>query len=332
MTVTDAGQPDEVLWTPEERSQYVGLYRQMLVIRSFEDLVQALFLKGQVHGTTHLTSGQEAVAVGVSSVLGTEDRVAGTYRGHGHALAIGVGVQALLDEMLGRATGINGGRAGSMNVTSIEDRYIGSFGIVGGSIAAATGAGLALRQRGGVAVAYFGDGATNQGYFHECLNFAHAFALPVLFICENNLYGEYTLTASISGGTIPARAEALGVPAETVDGMSVWLVRDAAGRAAERARAGQGPTLIEARTYRFVGHSRSDPGRYRPPGELDEWKLRDPLVLCRARLVASGEEVSALETLEAEVTDELERARYSGLAAPWPTVESLPPEFARARP
>jgi TPP-dependent pyruvate/acetoin dehydrogenase alpha subunit len=323
-------EPVEERWTAEERADYLPLYRQMVLIRGFEDLVQELFLKGLVHGTTHLTSGQEAVAVGVSSCLEPSDRVAGTYRGHGHALALGLDVGALLAEMLGRATGTNGGRSGSMNITSISNRYIGSYGIVGGSIAAATGAGLALRQLGGVAVAYFGDGATNQGYFHECLNFAHAFSLPVLFVCENNLYGEYTLTASVSGGTISARAEALGVPAEGVDGMSVWLVREAAGRAVERARSGKGPTLLEAQTYRFVGHSRSDPGKYRPPGELEEWQRRDPLVLCRARLEASGATPTELDELEADVAAELERARSDGLSAPWPDPASLPEEFARS--
>src|SRR5262249_1709183 len=149
----------------------------------------------------HLCSGQEAVPVGVSSVLLDQDRVAGTYRGHGHALALGVGATALFAEILGRSTGTNGGRSGSMNVTSLEHRLLGCYGIVGGSIAAATGAGLALKGAGGVAVAYFGEGATNQGYFHECLNFAHVFRLPVVFVCENNLYGEYTLTSAVSGGT-----------------------------------------------------------------------------------------------------------------------------------
>ena len=166
---------------------YMGIYRQMLLIRGFEDLVQSLFLKGEVYGTTHLYSGQEAVATGVASLLEARDRVAATYRGHGHALALGVDPQALLDEMLGRATGINGGRAGSMNVTSPADRLIGSFGIVGGSIAAATGAALALkRTTGGIAVAYFGDGAMNQGYVFECLNFAQVLKLPLLLVCENN--------------------------------------------------------------------------------------------------------------------------------------------------
>src|SRR3954452_3598665 len=310
-----------------ESELYLELYRSMVLIRGFEELIQSLFLRGEIYGTTHLYSGQEAVAVGVSSVLGPEDRVAGTYRGHGHALALGVGVQELLDELLGRATGVNGGRAGSMNVTSLRNRFIGSFGIVGGSIAAATRAALALRRRGGVAVAYFGDGATNQGYFHECLNFAHVFRLPVLFVCENNVYGEYTVTADVSGGEICRRAEALGVPAEQVDGMSVWTVREAAGRAVERARAGEGPALMEALTYLFVGHSRSDPGRYRPPGELEMWRERDPLLLCRQRLEAEGVARGDVDAVDQEVAAELERVEARGLAAPWPDPSHMPPEF-----
>ncbi|HET7759532.1 MAG TPA: thiamine pyrophosphate-dependent enzyme [Gaiellaceae bacterium] len=298
---------------------YTGLYRQMLLIRGFEDLVQSLFLKGEVYGTTHLYSGQEAVATGVAGLLEERDRVAATYRGHGHALALGVDPQALLDEMLGRATGINGGRAGSMNVNSPADRLIGSFGIVGGSIAAATGAALALkRTTGGVAVAYFGDGAMNQGYVFECLNFCQVQKLPVLLVCENNGYGEYTAFQSVTAGEIRARAEVMEVPAQTVDGMSVWRVREAAAQALEHVRGGNGPAFVEAITYRFVGHSRSDPGAYRPDGELDEWKARDPIVLLRAQLEAESVDASRLDELERELADELERMRERGLEAPFP--------------
>jgi acetoin:2,6-dichlorophenolindophenol oxidoreductase subunit alpha len=299
---------------------YTGIYRQMLLIRGFEDLVQSLFLKGEVYGTTHLYSGQEAVATGVASLLEARDRVAATYRGHGHALALGVDPQALLDEMLGRATGINGGRAGSMNVASPADRLIGSFGIVGGSIAAATGAALALkRTTGGIAVAYFGDGAMNQGYVFECLNFAQVLKLPLLLVCENNRYGEYTPFESVTAGEIRGRPESMGVPAETVDGMSVWDVRDAAARAITHVRAGDGPAFVEALTYRYVGHSRSDPGAYRPDGELDEWRARDPIVLLRAQLEEDGLGGSALDAVEQDVSDQLEQMRERGLAAPFPS-------------
>ena len=299
---------------------YLRLYRQMLLIRGFEDLVQSLFLKGEVYGTTHLYSGQEAVATGVASLLEDRDRVAATYRGHGHALALGVDPQALLDEMLGRETGVNGGRAGSMNINAPDNRLIGSFGIVGGSIAAATGAALALKKTtGGIAVAYFGDGAMNQGYVFECLNFCQVLELPLLLVCENNGYGEYTPFRSVTAGEIRARAEVMEVPAETVDGMSVWTVREAAARALEHVRGGKGPAFVEALTYRFVGHSRSDPGAYRPEGELDEWKARDPTVVLRRQLEAEGVEAARLDEIGRELEAELEAMRERGLAAPFPS-------------
>jgi TPP-dependent pyruvate/acetoin dehydrogenase alpha subunit len=308
-----------------DRDLYMGIYRQMLLIRGFEELVQSLFLKGEIYGTTHLYSGQEAIATGFASLLEERDRVAATYRGHGHALALGVDAQKLLDEMLGRESGINAGRAGSMNVNSPDNRLIGSFGIVGGSIAAATGAALALkRTTGGVAVAYFGDGAMNQGYVFECLNFCQVLKLPVIFVCENNGYGEYTAFRSVTAGEIRARAEAMGVPAETIDGMSVWTVRETARRALAHARNNNGPAFVEALTYRFVGHSRSDPGAYRPEGELDEWKARDPIVLLRTQLEAEGVEPARLDELEQELNDELDRMRESGLASPFPSNLSAP--------
>jgi acetoin:2,6-dichlorophenolindophenol oxidoreductase subunit alpha len=299
---------------------YLGIYRRMLVIRGFEDLVQSLFLAGEVYGTTHLYSGQEAIATGVASMLEERDRVAATYRGHGHALALGVEPQALLDEMLGRSSGVNGGRAGSMNVNALDKGLIGSFGIVGGSIAAATGAALGLkRTTGGVAVAYFGDGAMNQGYVFECLNFCKVLELPLVLVCENNGYGEYTAFRSVTAGEIRGRAEVMGVPAETIDGMSVWTVREAAGRAVEHARSGNGPAFLEALTYRFVGHSRSDPGAYRPEGELDRWRERDPITVLGGQLAAEGVEEARLEGIRDEVAAELERMRADGLAADWPS-------------
>jgi TPP-dependent pyruvate/acetoin dehydrogenase alpha subunit len=229
---------------PEEPARFMELYRRMTLIRGFDELVQLLFTRGEVHGTTHLYVGQEANAVGVGSVLGDDDLVAGTYRGHGHALSVGVDPQALLEEMLGRATGVCGGRAGSMNVIDLEHRLVGSFGIIGGSMSAATGAALALRARGGVAVAFFGDGATNHGYFHECLNFAKVNALPVLFYCENNRYGEFTPFEDVTAGAIGERATSYGIESHTIDGMDIWATREAAGDAVARARAGEGPQFI----------------------------------------------------------------------------------------
>ena len=304
------------------------LYRRMLLIHRFEDRVQALFLRGEVYGTTHLYSGQEAVAVGFASVITDADRVACTYRGHGHLLACGTEPEALLAELLGRSTGVNGGHAGSMNVVDPDHGVIGCFGIVGGSIAAATGAALALRQTGAIAVAYFGDGATNQAYFFECLNFAKVLELPVVFVCENNGYGEYTATEAVTAGPIVARAAAMGLPTTEVDGMDAWAVRAAAVEITERVRAGRGPEFVEARTYRFVGHSRSDPGKYRPPGELDRWRERDPLVVAEARLRqthALGDE--ELERISRDVDDELDRVESAALAAPFPASLETP-EFS----
>jgi acetoin:2,6-dichlorophenolindophenol oxidoreductase subunit alpha len=310
-----------------ETERYLELYRTMVLIRGFEDLIQALFLRAEIYGTTHLYSGQEAVAVGVASVLGERDRVAATYRGHGHALALGIDPQLLLDEMLGRATGINGGRAGSMNINAPHDRLVGSFGIVGGAIAAATGVGLALKRVGGVAVCQFGDGAINQGYFYECLNFCAVLRLPVLFLCENNGYGEYTPFQDVTAGSIRGRAEAMEVPAETVDGMSVVAVRAAAERAVAHARAGAGPAFIEAITYRYVGHSRSDPGAYRPAGELDAWKARDPITRLRGELVAAGVDPAAVDEVDAGVQHRLAEMERVGLEAPFPEPRETP-EFS----
>src|SRR5215211_8441342 len=191
----------------------------MLLIRLFEAEMHRLFLQGHVHGTTHLSSGQEAVPVGICSALREDDYVAGTYRGHGHALAKGTEPEPLIAEMLGRATGVCGGRAGSMNVVDLEHGLVGCFGIVGGSIAAATGAALSGKGQGRVSVAFFGDGAANQAYFHECLNWAQVFALPAVYVCENNFYGEFTPMASVTaGGEIGIRAASFGMQSQVVDG------------------------------------------------------------------------------------------------------------------
>ena len=307
---------------------YAELYRRMLLIRGFEDRVQSLFLRGEVYGTTHLYSGQEAVAVGFASSLGPEDRVACTYRGHGHLLAMGTDPEGLLAELLGRETGVNGGRAGSMNVVDPEHGVLGCYGIVGGSIAAATGAGLSLRGTGAVAVAYFGDGTTNQAYFFECLNFAKVFELPVVFVCENNGYGEYTPFEAVTPGVIVPRAAALELPTTELDGMDVRAVRAAAQEIVGRVRDGGGPEFVEARTYRFVGHSRSEPGKYRPEGELERWQERDPLVVAEALLRDElGMAADALSGIPGDVEAELDRIEAAALAAPFPSEISLP-EFA----
>ena len=313
----------------DEAELALGLYRRMLLIRRFEERVQALFLRGEIYGTTHLYSGQEAVAVGFESALDPADRVACTYRGHGHLLARGLDPGALLAELLGRATGVNGGRAGSMNMIDLDHGVIGCFGIVGGSIAAATGAAVALRESGSIAVAYFGDGAVNQAYFLECLNFASVLSLPLLLVCENNGYGEYTPTDASTAGRIVARAEAMDVPTTEVDGMDIWAVREAALELVERIRSGGGPAFVEARTYRFVGHSRSDPGAYRPEGELERWRERDPLSVAARRLESDfGVEADRIQQIADEVDRELGEVEEAALAAPFPE----PAEYAEFKP
>jgi TPP-dependent pyruvate/acetoin dehydrogenase alpha subunit len=311
----------------EDVAFYTALYRRMLLIRRVEDLVQTLFLRGEVYGTTHLYSGQEAVAVGFASALEDGDRVACTYRGHGHAMALGLEPEPLVAELLGRSSGVNGGRAGSMNIVDTDHGLLGCYGIVGGSIAAATGAALALKDSGSVAVAYFGDGTANQAYFFECLNFAKVLTLPLLFVCENNGYGEYTAMETVTAGAIVDRPGAMEIPATVVDGMDVWATRAAALETIARIRGGEGPQFVEARTYRFVGHSRSDPGKYRPEGELEQWQARDPLVIARARLHDEfGVSEDSLEAIADDVERELSAVEAAALAAPFP--EPAPfPEF-----
>jgi acetoin:2,6-dichlorophenolindophenol oxidoreductase subunit alpha len=302
-----------------DATAYLGAYGRMLLIRLFEQAMHKLFLEGEVHGTTHLAAGQEAVPVGVCMALDPQDYAAGTYRGHGHALAKGTDPDALIAEMLGRATGVCGGRSGSMNVIDLEHGLVGCYGIVGGSIAAATGAALSAKRQGRVAAAFFGDGATNQGYFHECLNFAAVGALPAVFVCENNLYGEFTPMAAVTAGVdIAGRAAAYGMPAAVVDGNDLWAVRAAAGEAVDRARAGGGPTLLECRTYRHYGHSKADPAKYRPKAEVEHWLARDPLPRARERLLAEGAEEDQIAAVERRIAEQIDNAVAAAKAAPYP--------------
>jgi acetoin:2,6-dichlorophenolindophenol oxidoreductase subunit alpha len=306
----------------EAPAAYLERYARMLLIRVFEGEMHRLFLQGHIHGTTHLSSGQEAVPVGICSALDPHDYVAGTYRGHGHALAKGTDPEALAAEMLGRASGICGGRAGSMNVIDLEHGLVGCFGIVGGSIAAATGAALSAAREERVAAAFFGDGAANQGYFHECLNFAKVLQLPMVFVCENNFYGEFTPMMDVTAGAdIAARGAAYGVPSRVVDGNDLWAVRAAGLEAVENARSGAGPTLLECQTYRHYGHSKSDPATYRPKDEVDRWMERDPLALARGRLLESDLEERQIEAVEAETKERIERAVEAALDAPFPDPE-----------
>ena len=277
---------------------------RMVEIRVFEEQVQRLFLKGLIPGTTHTCQGQEAVCVGVASVVRTGDPVLCTYRGHGWALALGLPPVSALGEIMGKTVGCTGGLGGSMH---LSDRSVGfwpTIAIIGAQLPIAAGAAIAsqIRGDGAVTVAVFGDGAVNIGAFHEALNFAAVSSLPVVFICENNLYGEYSrIDRTTAVSDIASRAAAYNIPGVIVDGQVVGDVRRVAQAAIDRARAGGGPTLIEAKTYRYVGHSRADPAKYRLAGELETWQARDPL-----KLLAAAIQPEAADQLIASLRDRWE--------------------------
>jgi acetoin:2,6-dichlorophenolindophenol oxidoreductase subunit alpha len=270
----------------------LAAYELMAVIRRTEKAAHDLFLAGLVKGTTHLAAGHEAVAVGASAALRPDDYVFATYRGHHHAMARGASAEECLAELMSKATGLCRAKGGSMHLTKADHGMLGSYAIVGAHLPMAVGAAWSAHLRGTeqVAVAFFGDGATNIGAFHEALNLASVWKLPVLFVCENNFYMEYTPIASVTAADNPAadRAAAHRIPAEVIDGNDVVIVYGAVLRAAARARAGEGPTVIEAQTYRQFGHSRTDPGKYRPAEEVERWLKHDPLDVARARLEALG--------------------------------------------
>jgi TPP-dependent pyruvate/acetoin dehydrogenase alpha subunit len=268
------------------------MYEQMAVIRRTENAAYDLFMTGLVKGTTHLAAGHEAVAVGASAAMRPDDYVFATYRGHHHAMARGATAEECLAELMSRSTGICKAKGGSMHLTKADHGMLGSYAIVGAHLPMAVGAAWSalLRGTGQVAVAFFGDGATNIGAFHEALNLASVWKLPVIFICENNFYMEYTPIGAVTATEHPAagRAPAYNIPAEIVDGNDVVAMREAVRRAVERARAGDGPSVIEAETYRQYGHSRADPAKYRPAEEVERWLKHDPIDLARARLEAQG--------------------------------------------
>jgi len=303
-------------------SELLALYEQMAVIRRTEKAAHDLFLAGLVKGTTHLAAGHEAIAVGASAGLRPGDYVFATYRGHHHAMARGATPEECLAELMSKATGLCHAKGGSMHLTKASAGMLGSYAIVGAHLPLAAGAAWSAKLRGSdqVAVAFFGDGATNIGAFHEALNIAAVWSLPVLFICENNLYMEYTPIETVTAVPNPAadRAPAYGIPAEVIDGNDVVVVADSVSRAAERARSGRGPTLIEARTYRHFGHSRTDPATYRPPEEVQEWLERDPLDIARARLAALGVPVEQAMAADDRAAQVVVAAVAAARAAPGP--------------
>ena len=300
--------------------ELLALYEQMAIIRRTEKAVHDLFLAGLVKGTTHLAAGHEAVAVGASAALRPDDYVFATYRGHHHAMARGATPEECLAELMSKATGICRAKGGSMHLTKASSGMLGSYAIVGAHLPLAAGAAWSakLRGTGQVAVAFFGDGATNIGAFHEALNIAVVWSLPVLFICENNLYMEYTPIGSVTAVPNPAadRAAAYGLVGEVIDGNDVVTVAQTVARAAERARGGLGPALIEARTYRHFGHSRTDPATYRPAEELREWLQKDPLDIARSSLSALGVAVEDVERADQRAEQVVAEAVAAAKAAP----------------
>ena len=306
----------------------VGLLRRMMEIRAFEDKVFELLARNVLQGASHVYAGQEAVAVGACSAIGERDYITSTHRGHGHCIAMGADLKLMMAELCGKATGYCKGRGGSMHIADVKNRNLGATGIVGGNIPVGTGAALALQMQktGGVVLCFFGDGASNEGVFHESLNMAGKWTLPVVYICENNLYGmSVALERACAVADIAARSRAYAMPGACVDGQRVLEVRGAVLEAIERARQGGGPTLIEAKTYRYRGHSRSDPRVYRTKEEEAYWHERDPIKLFKADLIKEGVLTEkAFEALQAAVDKALAAAeKFAVEDSPYPDPSEL---------
>jgi TPP-dependent pyruvate/acetoin dehydrogenase alpha subunit len=303
------------------------LYHSQLLIREAEQRAFDLFLQNLVKGTSHLSIGQEAIAAGFATAMRPEDLSFCTYRGHAHTLARGVPVEKVLGELMQRDNGLMRGKGGSMHLTSAEHGVMGSYAIIGAHLPIACGAALRAQYKGhsDVSVCFFGDGTTNIGAFHEALNFAAIWKLPVVFVCENNLYMEYTPISEVTAVEHPAadRASAYGLDRIIIDGNDADIVYRTASAAYARARAGHGPSLIECMTYRHSGHSRADPAKYRPEGELERWKQHDPVVIYRERLKQFGIADSAIKKIDAEVKKVVDDATEACKKAPMPPADIL---------
>jgi pyruvate dehydrogenase E1 component alpha subunit len=301
-----------------DRDTLAELWRRMTRIRNFEERVQAEIEADTLPGYVHTYHGEEAVACGVIPLLRADDWLTSTYRNHGHAIARDVPLDAIAGELYGRATGVCSGKGGSMHVADQDRGMIGAMGIVAGGLPIAAGAALAARYRGEdtVAVAFFGDGAVHQGAFHEAVEFAALFTCGVVFVCENNLYAETTaVDYHLVAGSVCRMVEPFGLPAKRVDGMDVLAVRTAAEAAVARARAGEGPSLIEAMTYRYGGQYEGDNQRYKPPAEIEEWRAKDPLTAFRTKELLPAE---TLASIDAASRVEVDDAFTAAQAAPWP--------------
>ncbi|WP_281242088.1 thiamine pyrophosphate-dependent dehydrogenase E1 component subunit alpha [Lentibacillus persicus] len=318
----------DVTLVPEvSQDKLIDLYRQMWVIRFFDEKVDEFFAKGMIHGTTHLAVGQEASAAGACALLDNEDKITSTHRGHGHCIAKGATADRMMAELFGRTTGYCKGKGGSMHIADLDIGNLGANGIVAGGIPLAVGSALTAKMKGldYVTVCFFGDGATNEGSFHEAVNLASIWDLPVIFVCENNLYG---MSGNVNEMTnvkhIADRAAAYGIPGVVADGNDIVDMMNKSHDAIERARSGEGPTLIEAKTYRWKGHSKSDAKKYRTREEENEWKAKDPIKRYREVLIEAGilteekaEEIR--KSAKKEIEDAVEFAENS----PMPTVDDL---------
>lgn len=307
--------------------ELVRLYHMMFLIRRFEEKAAEMYARGKITGFSHLYIGEEAVAVGAISSLHERDYVVSTYRDHGHCLAKGADPNVVMAELFGRSTGINKGKGGSMHLFDNKLRFLGGYAIVAGGLPIAVGVGMALhyKDEDSVVTTFFGDGATNAGAFHESLNTASAWKLPIIFICENNFFAIGTSLERVSPSKeLYKRVKAYNIPSERVDGMDVLAVREATERAIEKAREGEGPSFIEALTYRFRGHSMSDPDDYRTKREEKIWKERDPIIKLakqlRDKAIISPDELKELQDkVNAKVDESIKFADESS----WPELEEL---------
>lgn len=307
------------------KERLVEMYSKMVKIRCFEEKVFELYGQNLVPGTIHLYTGEEAVAVGVCSSLRADDYITSTHRGHGHCIAKGADPKQTMAEILGKKTGYCKGKGGSMHIADFKVGMLGATAVVGAGLPIAVGAGLSikLRKTDQVVACFFGEGASNQGTFHESLNLASAWLLPVIFVCENNLYAMGTRQSRIMNiEDIAARASAYGIPGAAVDGNDVLAVHETSGQAIKRARSGAGPTLIECKTYRHKGHSRVDPAKYRPKEEVDGWLARDPIKRLRAKLLSdellTEDEV---EKIERNISSQVQEAVDYAVESPYPRPE-----------
>jgi acetoin:2,6-dichlorophenolindophenol oxidoreductase subunit alpha len=307
--------------------QKIAMYKSQFALRQFETRAYDLFLENYVKGTSHLSIGQEAIAAGVAAAMRPTDWTFATYRGHAHTLARGVPMTPVFAELMGRTNGLMAGKGGSMHLTSVEHGVMGSYAIIGAHLPIACGAAWSAQYRGTdqVAVAFFGDGSVNIGAFHEALNFAAIWKLPVIFFCENNLWMEYTRTSDVTAVVNPAadRAVAYGLESIIIDGNDADEVYEVTSQAIARARAGEGPSMIEAKTYRHGGHSRADPGKYRPDEEIAEWMAKDPIPRYRLRLLEAGVSESDLLEIEAQVDADVDEATEEAKAGGVPGEDLL---------